>query len=257
MKLDSTVVVCAHNEESHIEACLESIRHQTISPRLIVVVLDKCTDRTDILARTVLENSDSVVIEKDAQRWKNSISENLELARRKAVGAAFIVVDADIVVPVDFLERLLPQLDTLASVSALARTDPGQGFLNRIVSFWERSYKFAPVGLEPRGGARAILREALDEIGGFRDVIAWDTDVDNRLRKASYKVKLDTSLTVLHRRRMTFRRSFAYQVQAGRARKELGIPLGRTVLHSILRLRPFVFYGYLKSPLGQCQRPTT
>jgi GT2 family glycosyltransferase len=186
------------------------------------------------------------MVEKRDSYWKNSVSENLELARQKAVGNYFVIVDADMVLPQNFLERLLPQLSEFASVSAIAQTDGSQGLMNRLVSVWEGSYRFAPFGQQPRGGARAITRKSLDAIGGFRDVIAWDTDVDIRLRQAGYKVKLDIGLRVSHRRKMSLRRSIAYQVQAGKARRELGVSFARTLLHSIARIRPFVLYGYVK-----------
>ena|SRR5437867_10594133 len=68
-----------------------------------------------------------------------------------------------------------------------------------------------------------------------------ETDLDLRLRKAGFKVKLDKGAIALHRRRMTLAKSIAYQIQAGRARKELGISPVRTLLHSIIRTRPFRF----------------
>ena len=245
MTLDSSIIVCAHNEESYIEGCLKSILAQTIIPSQVIVVLDRCTDRTKDIALRVLSER-GLLIEKDAQQWRHSISENLEMARARATGQALAIIDADINVPVDFLEQLSPQLKEYSSVSAVARTDPSQGLLNRVVSAWEYTYRFAPFGKEPRGGARVILARDLAEIGGFHDVTSWDTDIDNRLRKIGRRVRLDTSLSALHRRRMTLRRSLSYQIEMGRARRELGLSLNRTLMHSIFRLRPFVIYGYIR-----------
>jgi hypothetical protein len=38
-----------------------------------------------------------------------------------------------------------------------------------------------------------------------------------------------------------------YQIRAGQARRQLRVSPLRTLLHSIGRLRPFVFYGYVKT----------
>ncbi len=250
MRFEPSVVVCAHNEEFYIEGCLKSIRDQTVVSKQLIIVLDRCTDRTGALSRSLLDSECALVIEKDSAKWRNSISENLELAREKATGDALVVVDADMVVSPRFLELLLPQLKEFASVSAIARTDPAPGILNRLVSVWERTYAFTPLGEQPRGGARVISKTCLDSIGGFRDVFAWDTDLDARFRAAGFQVKLDRNLTVLHRRKMTLRRSVGYQIKSGTARRELGGSFTRTLLHSIVRLRPFVIYGYLKETLG-------
>ncbi len=239
------MIVCAHNEQEYIDDCLKSILSQTLKPRSIIVILDRCTDKTEEIVRSILPQS-ALIVRKDAQAWRNSISENLEIGRSKATGQALAIVDADMVIPVNFLEQLLPQLKEYSSVSARARTDPTRGFLNKLVSSWERTYRLAPYGRQPRGGVRVISMSDLNEIGGFHDVIAWDTDLDIRFRKSGHRVRLDPGLTVLHRRRMTLRRSASYQIQMGRARRELGVSFSRTLLHSLFRVRPFVVYGYIR-----------
>ena len=241
----ATVVVCAHNEENYIKDCLRSIVAQTRLADLVIVVADRCTDQTVAVAKQELVRTPSVVIEKSHSSWKNNISENLSLGLARAVGDAFVVVDADIIVPRNFLEALLPDLERFAVASALVRTDPSRGLLNRLVALWERTYEFTPLGDQPRGGARAISIKSLEKVGGFRDVYAWESDLDKRLRAAGFKVNLDRRVSVLHRRKMSVSHSVAYQIQAGKARKELHVPLVRTLLHSIVRLRPFVIIGYL------------
>jgi GT2 family glycosyltransferase len=193
---------------------------------------------------------ESLVIEKRKSLWKNSYAENLEIGRKNAVGEVLAIVDADMLVPSLFLEKTSSSCPEWASVSALVRTDPSQGVLNRLVSFWERSYLFTPLGREARGGARSISIRALAKVEGFRDVIAPDTDLDIRLRKHGGKVKMDTSLVALHLRKMSLVRSVFYQIKAGEARRQLGVSPLRTLLHSIARLRPFVLYGYLKTHLA-------
>ncbi len=242
----ATIVVCAHNEEDYIEACLRSILNQRLPPRLIILVADRCTDGTVDIARGQLARTRFLIIEKNQSSWKNSISENLQLALNKAIGDALVVVDADMTLPPNFLETLLPQLNTYASISGQVRTDPSPGSLNRLVSGWETTYLFSPLGQQARGGARAISLEALKTASGIRDVYAWESDLDSRLRRLGFKVKVDRRVTVLHRRKMTLRHSISYQAQAGRARRELGVSPLRTLLHSMIRLRPFVIYGYLK-----------
>ena len=249
MPVNVTVLICAHNEESYIRKSLEGILRQSIPPARIILVADRCTDNTVALSKKMLPK-ESLIIEKRKSLWKNSYAENLEIGRKNAVGEVLAIVDADILVPSLFLEKTSSSCPEWASVSALVRTDPSQGVLNRLVSFWERSYLFTPLGREARGGARSISIRALAKVEGFRDVIAPDTDLDIRLRKHGGKVKMDTSLVALHLRKMSLVRSVFYQIRAGEARRQLGVSPLRTLLHSIARLRPFVLYGYLKTHLA-------
>ncbi len=240
------MLICAHNEESYIQKSLEGILRQTVPPSRIILVADRCNDQTVAMAKNVLPRN-SVVIEKQELLWQNSYAENLEIGRKNAIGELLAIVDADILVPPLFLEKTSASCLEWASVSALVRTDPSQGLMNRLVSFWERSYLFAPLGREARGGARSISMRALAEVGGFHDVIAPDTDLDIRLKRHRERVKMDTSLVALHLRKMSLVRSVFYQIRAGEARRQLGVSPLRTLLHSIARLRPFVLYGYIKT----------
>ncbi len=240
----TTVVVCAHNEESYIAECLEGVLRQTTPPLRIVLIADRCVDKTIEIAEKLLPKG-SFIVEKEKASWKHSYAENLEIGRQKAMGRILAIVDADIWVPSMFLERLGPELDEFASVSALVKTDSRKGWLNKLVSFWERTYLFTPLGREARGGARAISLRALEKIGGFHDVGAPDTDLDIRLRRHSMKVKMETTVVALHLKRMTVMYSVLNQIQAGRRRRELGVAPLRTLLHSLARARPFVIYGYL------------
>ena len=246
MPVKVTALVCAHNEESYIRKSLEAILRQTRPPTRIIVVADRCTDSTVAISKSILPGN-SMVIEKQRSYWKNSYAENLEIGRKNAVGEILAIVDADIVVPPLFLDKIAASCKDSASVSSLVRTDPNQGLMNRLVSIWERSYLLTPLGQEPRGGARGVSMRALADVGGFRDVIAPDTDLDMRLKEHGEKVKMDTSLVAVHLRKMSVKRSVFYQIRAGEARRQLGVSPLRTLLHSIGRLRPFVLYGYMKT----------
>jgi Glycosyl transferase family 2 len=221
-----------------------------MTPALVILVVDRCTDQTLAISKRMLP-SNSIIIEKQKSSWENSYAENLEIGRKNAIGEVLAIVDADIFVPPLFLEKTSAFCPEWASVSALVRTDPTQGLMNHLVSYWERSYLFTPIGREARGGARIIWMRALAEVGGFRDVIAPDSDLDIRLRKHGQKVKMETSLVALHLRKMSLMRSVSFQIKAGEARRQLGVSPIRTLLHSIVRLRPFVLFGFFKGNLSR------
>ncbi|MGQ9597720.1 MAG: hypothetical protein ACUVUS_10240, partial [Thermoproteota archaeon] len=153
------------------------------------------------------------------------------------------VVDADMVVEEQYFTKVLGALKDPEVVSVSGRVvTEGSTFFNRLYSMWERSYDLIG-SRRPRGGNRVFKAEVLRGVG-FRDVIAPDTDLD--LRMLGRKVYLDNAVSY-HIRKITLRKCIRGQINSGKARRQLRISFIRTLLHSILRLRPFVIIGYVLS----------
>lgn len=237
-----SVIVCAHNEEKHIDKSLPNlIKALKEITSEIIFVADRCTDKTAEKA----EKYPVKIIEKTWKKWENSYSEALQTGYANAKGAYVSIVDADIIVPPNFFKELIPQIkDQTVSVAAEIVTYPDT-FLNRLMYAWEKTSRFAPLGKAPRGAARIILKKALDEINGFRDVLPPDTDIDLRFAEKGYK-SIGTSKTkAYHIRRITLKKIINGQINSGRGRYTLGISLVKTIGHAILRMRPLTIYGWL------------
>ncbi|MEM2885479.1 MAG: glycosyltransferase family 2 protein [Thermoproteota archaeon] len=230
--------MAAHNEEKYIPRCLEAIElatedveHETI------VICDRCTDRT----KEEAERFPVRIVVKDRAGWKNSYAENLEIGLGYAGGEFVAVVDADIRVEPEYFRKVLGAFgEGVVSVSAGAVTEPSKPF-NRLYSIWEKTYDLLGAGREPRGGNRVYRGEELRRVR-FSDAIAPDTDVDMRVR--GKRVYLRDAVSY-HMRELTLGKCFRGQVNSGRARRQLRMPFWRTLLHSVVRLRPFVILGYL------------
>ncbi|MFB0522521.1 MAG: hypothetical protein ACETV1_02015, partial [Candidatus Bathyarchaeia archaeon] len=150
-----------------------------------------------------------------------------------------------IVVPTNFFRDLMPLMkDEVGSVGAHVVTYPDT-LCNRVVNAWQRTHDIAPLGREPRGAARIVLRKALDDIQGFRDVPAPDTDIDIRLATKGYRSVATSSVKVYHIRHLSLEKMIGGQINSGRGRHALRISLIRTIGHSLFRLRPFVVCGWL------------
>jgi len=238
-----SIIICAHNEEEYVGKCLSSVLNTVRNVESeIVFVADRCTDKTAEIAEKLGVTS---IIEKKWKKWKNSYAEALQAGYLKATGKYVAIIDADIVVPADFFGKLIPIVNNrVASVSAQVVTCP-QNFLNRLIYAWEQTYELAPLGRKPRGAARVILKRALDEVGGFNDALAPDTDLDIRLAKKGYKSVYCRAVKVWHIRNLTLDKIIKGQITAGRARYALGVGIIRTMGHATFRVRPFIIVGWL------------
>jgi glycosyltransferase involved in cell wall biosynthesis len=235
-----SVAMCAHNEEKYIKKALESVFLQTVKPEKVIVVLDRCTDRTgEIVKEFPVE-----VIEKREKRWENSYAENLELARLRIDSEFYAIVDADVVLEPDYFKVLLCEIsDKDACIGGKIVTRSGT-FLGRLISIWEKTYRFSP-SRRPRGCALLIRKNVLDMMGGFADVPAPDTYVQDKALKLGYGVRVTIKAEAHHIRDITLKKTIRAQFSAGMARYVQRKGLVRTFLHSLVRLRPFVFIGYL------------
>jgi GT2 family glycosyltransferase len=137
--------------------------------------------------------------------------------------------------------------DDVASAGPTLLTSKEVSFLNRLYYYWEKTRKFAPLGEEPRGALRLIRRECLEKVSGFKDVIAQETQLDVDLRKAGYQSIVATNVVYYHLRKFSFKKAIASQIKAGKMRRQMKMPFWRVLGHAVLRLRPFVLYGYLFS----------
>jgi glycosyltransferase involved in cell wall biosynthesis len=243
LKNQVSIIICAHNEEEYVGKCLSSVLNAVRNVESeIVFVADRCTDKTAEIAEKLGVTS---IIEKKWKKWKNSYAEALQAGYQRAAGKYVAIIDADIVVPANFFGKLIPIVNNrVASVSAQVAIYP-QNFLNRLIYAWEKTYELAPLGRKPRGAARVILKRALDEVGGFNDALAPDTDLDIRLAKKGYKSVYSCAVRVWHIRNLTLDKIIKGQITAGRARYALGVGVIRTMGHATFRVRPFIIVGWL------------
>ncbi len=246
VKPELSVIVCAHNEAEYIGACLDALLHAALRDRgsyEVIVVADRCNDDTVKIARQFPAR----IVEKTWKRWKNAYSESLQAGYQEARGTKYLsIVDADVVVPLDFFAKLERRLEgRVASASSDLLVYPWAGAWNAIIYYWQRTYAIAPLGTKPWGACRLLRRDALDEVGGFRDTMTPDSELDQRLAAKGYGSILDTSIRAYHIRRIDLGKIISGQMTSGRGRYRLGESLLHTIGHSILRVRPFVIAGWL------------
>ncbi|MBO3799761.1 MAG: glycosyltransferase [Candidatus Brockarchaeota archaeon] len=244
-----SVVMCAHNEEKYVKRALESVFLQTVKPEKVIIVLDRCTDRTGEIVREFQVE----LIEKKEKKWRNSYAENLELARPHVESAFYAIVDADIVLESNYFEVLLSEIrdeDACIGGNIITRSET---FLGKLISLWEKTYKVSP-SRRPRGCALLIRKSVLDAVDGFSDVPAPDTYVQDKALELGYELRVTSKTKAFHIRDITLKKVVKTQFSMGIARYVQRKGLARTFLHSLVRLRPFVLIGYLYGLLNRMER---
>jgi len=237
-----SVICCAHNEEEYLDKSIPYILNALKGfSAEVLFVADRCTDNTVAVARRY----NVKVIEKTWKKWVNSYAESLQTGYLEAKGTYVSIIDADIAVPVNFFSDLTVLAGGhVASIAADVVICPDT-FWNRVFYAWEKTYNIAPLGKEPFGAARIVLKETLDRIGGFQDAPAPDTNLDLRLTKEGYKSLAVSVVKAYHLRHLSLRKMINGQIINGRARYLLGISFKRTLGHSILRVRPLILQGWM------------
>jgi glycosyltransferase involved in cell wall biosynthesis len=241
--------MCAHNEEKYVKRALESVFLQTVKPEKVIVVLDRCTDRTGEIAKEFPVE----IVEKNENKWENPYAENLELARQRVDSEFYAIVDADVLLEPSYFEALLKEIrDRDACIGGKVVTK-SRTLLGRLLSLWEKTYRVS-LSKRPRGCALLIRRSILDMMGGFADVPAPDTYVQDKALEFGYETRIISKAKAYHTRDVTLKKAARAQFSAGVARYIQRKGFVRTFLHSLVRLRPFVFIGYLYGLLNRMER---
>ena len=184
-----TVIVCAHNEERSLPACLHSLLAQTRPPDELLVINNASTDAT----RAVAQQIPTVHVVDEPRK---GLVVARETGRRAARGDVLVYLDADCRAPVMWLatiERHFARDPSLIALSGPYRYYDWDWWGRVLV----RAYDFtlAPatqvlvkhilrIGTIFYGGNFAVRRSALDQIGGFDTSIEFhgeDTNVGRRL----------------------------------------------------------------------------
>lgn len=162
-----SVIVPAYNEESCIEACLNSLLSQTHPSYEIIVVDDGSTDRTIDIVKDF-----QVTLLRQAHQGP---ARARNLGASVAAGRILVFCDADMEYARDFLERLVAPIKAEMTIG----TSTKQEFVANMDNLWARCWNLNMGG---KGGwripqdrpdespvFRAILKSEFKKVGGFDD----------------------------------------------------------------------------------------
>lgn len=193
------VIIPAHNEAAFIGRTLESLLAQTEVPDRIIVVDDGSTDATADIVRAIAHDHAGVELiqgpKQSSRRYRVVEVFNLGYRLVRDQNFAYISkIDADLVFPPDYFERLLAALDSDHAIGA------GAGMLydrigDRLLR-WRIPENYVP------GPIKTIRKAAFDQMGGFVPALGWDIVDQVKLRMLGYRTINMPELAVLHLRQL-------------------------------------------------------
>jgi glycosyltransferase involved in cell wall biosynthesis len=177
-----SIIIPAHNEEKYIARCLESIR--TAESRIDlpvekIVVLNRCTDRTEDIARefgaeVLAEN------EKNLSRIRNA-------GCRVSSGDVLVTIDADSWMSPNMLREVLHHLQTEKYIGGGVRIKPERISIGIVFSL----LIVAPYMLKARisAGMFWLYKHVFDAVGGFEEQYISVEDYHFALKLKQYGKK--------------------------------------------------------------------
>jgi len=210
--LDAVIVVVAYNEAERIDDCLNALLDQaTTQTYQVTVVDDGSSDGTsDVVERIQASDSRLNLIRHNFNRGRGA-------ARRTGQDASaarhIAFVDADIIVPRDWLQRCSDALSEYSAVSAVAIPDGDAAVLWRVSG---ATLRFR-VGFTGITGNNVIFDADVlrNEPFETRHTLGEDFRLSQRLLRRGYKLKALDDLLVEHREAKRYGKTIHYMWEMG------------------------------------------
>lgn len=173
-----SILVTAYNEEKTLHLCLEAINKQTIQPEVKVVVDDVSTDRTPEIGESYGFHVYSKPPPKEKEAYSNrckAFNTGINVLYAQGGPLDYILkVDADIVIPPNYAEKLLEIMD-----------DPKIGVSSGVSEAYINK-RFISNG--------AVLYRVVKPVQYAPVKYAWDRAVTINIMKRGYGFKVATDL---------------------------------------------------------------
>lgn len=194
------VVIPAHNEEAFLDKTLESLAHQTLPPKKVVIVNDHSSDGTENIIdrytaqypRFVKRNRHSAAHHMPGSKVVHTFNYGLELLDEEY---DFLVkLDADIILPPEYFER----------IAAIFTGHPDVGIAGGFAyekdnkGVWKRNH---PMNRDHvRGAFKSYTKACFKAIQGLKPAMGWDTVDELLAAYYGFTTYTEESLQVKHLR---------------------------------------------------------
>lgn len=176
MNANLSVIIPTLNEEGYLGKALESLSKQTLLPLEIIVADAKSTDKTRQIANSF---NCKVVDSTQPERGGPAVARNK--GAEAATGERLLFIDADVILPPDFIEKSINELER-------RNLDIGAGFavpitnnkLERMGGYLLSYYLILLEKISPRAGGYCIFstKKIHNQINGFDEKVYMAEDHD-------------------------------------------------------------------------------
>ena len=193
------IIMPAHNEAALIAKTLQSIADQTERPDRLLVVDDGSTDATADIVRQFMTQHPwiSLISGQKAgggRRYRVVEVFNQGYALVRGERADYVSkIDADLIFPKDYFERLFKMMDADRTIGAAG------GVLEEVAASGRKHRLRMPDNHVP-GPVKTIRKEVFEEMGGFVPMLGWDIIDLVKIRSLGYRTVCLQELVVIHQR---------------------------------------------------------
>jgi biofilm PGA synthesis N-glycosyltransferase PgaC len=193
------IIMPAHNEAALIARTLQSIADQTERPDRLLVVDDGSTDATADIVRQFMTRHPWIALvsgRKSGPGRRYRVVEVFNQGYEQVRGerADYVSkIDADLIFPTDYFERLFRLMDADRTIGAAG------GVLEEVTASGRRHRLRMPDNHVP-GPVKTIRKEVFEEMGGFVPMLGWDIIDLVKIRSLGYRTVCLPELVVIHQR---------------------------------------------------------
>jgi glycosyltransferase involved in cell wall biosynthesis len=193
------VIMPAHNEADLIGRTLQSIVDQTERPDRLIVVDDGSTDTTADIVRGFMKDNPWIEMIPGGQRGSGRRYRVVEVfnhgyERVRAERVDYISkIDADLIFPRDYFERLFRAMDADRTIGAAG------GMLEEVAANGRHHRLRMPNNHVP-GPVKTIRKHVFEEMQGFVPMLGWDIIDLVKIRSLGYQTMCIQNLVVIHQR---------------------------------------------------------
>lgn len=248
------LIIPAYNESLYIIKTLDSLANQTYQYFEVIVVDDNSTDDTAFLVDEFSKKHANFKLVKNKSEASHApgtkvINAFLEGLKHSDLSADYVAkFDADLIFPPQYLDKIIKHFEKNERIGLIG----GQAYIYRDEAWiLENLTNHDHV----RGALKCYRKEALEQIGGLKPVMGWDTLDELLLKYHGWQVLVDTNLKVKHLKPTGFLYKPQHSINQGVAFYQLGYGFVLTLIASTKlafkkkRLGYLLYYlrGYMRA----------